>query len=275
MLTEQQLSDYHDQGYIIASGLFSPEEVAEYNDHFEAMRLRDVIEPNPELQAMAQQPDVDPLLIYPRFMQPHRHDARSLDWMISKRINQCLTSILGSEPYAVQTMYYFKPAGARGQALHQDQYFVQVQPGTCIAAWMALDVIDEDNGCLFVVPGSHTWPELCTVESDPSLSFSDVQVELPPGETAVPVRMQPGDVLFFNGQLVHGSYPNTSTGRFRRTLIGHYVVAEAEKVSKYYHPALRMDGSPVDIELSERGGTCGRWVNVDGELVVEMQAQQA
>ena len=40
--------------------------------------------------------------------------------------------LLGREPYAAQTMFYFKPPGARGQALHQDQTPLRVQPGTCL-----------------------------------------------------------------------------------------------------------------------------------------------
>ena len=55
--------------------------------------------------------------------------------------------------------------------------------------------------------------------------------------------MDEGDVLFFNGQVVHGSFPNISKDRFRRALIGHYIVGNAEKVAQYYHPVLRMDGT--------------------------------
>jgi ectoine hydroxylase-related dioxygenase (phytanoyl-CoA dioxygenase family) len=33
--------------------------------------------------------------------------------------------------------------------------------------------------------------------------------------------MEPGDVLFFNGQVIHGSLPNRSSTRFRRALIAH------------------------------------------------------
>ena len=49
--------------------------------------------------------------------------------MIDARLNKWMTSILGREPYAVQTMFYFKPPGARGQALHQDQFYLRVDPG--------------------------------------------------------------------------------------------------------------------------------------------------
>ncbi|MEJ7654789.1 MAG: phytanoyl-CoA dioxygenase family protein [Chloroflexia bacterium] len=44
----------------------------------------------------------------------------------------------------------YSPAGARGQALHQDNFFLKVEPGTCIAAWAALDPADRENGGLEV-----------------------------------------------------------------------------------------------------------------------------
>ena len=47
-------------------------------------------------------------------------------------------------------------------------------------------------------------------------------------------------------------------------------MGSAEKVSKYYHPVLRMDGSVVKLGNSERGGPCGVWVEEDGQPVVEM-----
>jgi hypothetical protein len=86
----------------------------------------------------------------------------------------------------------------------------------------------------------------------------------------MPVVMEPGDVLFFNGQLIHGSYPNTSKDRFRRALIGHYIVGDAEKVAHYYHPVLRMDGSVVELDVSEGGGPCGVWAEKNGRPAVEL-----
>ena len=37
------------------------------------------------------------------------------------------------------------------------------------------------------------------------------------------VCMEPGDVLFFDGLLIHGSYPNYSETRLRRVFISHYL----------------------------------------------------
>jgi hypothetical protein len=125
------------------------------------------------------------------------------------------------------------------------------------------------------VPGTQNAPLLCTVKADTTQSFTDVTVPLGDGMKPEPVQMKAGDVLFFNGQLVHGSFPNTSQDRFRRSLIGHYIVGDAQKVAEFYHPALRMDGSVVTLEASERGGACGVWVNKDGTPVVEMQTVDA
>jgi phytanoyl-CoA hydroxylase len=124
------------------------------------------------------------------------------------------------------------------------------------------------------VPRTHDLPLLCTVKADTSQSFTDVTVPIPAGYQPEPVVMKAGDVLFFNGQLVHGSFPNTTPDRFRRSLIGHYIVGEAEKVAQFYHPALRMDGTPVELGISERGGPCGVWVEENGEPVIAMQNAQ-
>ena len=86
--------------------------------------------------------------------------------------------------------------------------------------------------------------------------------------------MKAGDVLFFNGALVHGSFPNTSTDRFRRALIGHYIEGAAEQVAQFYHPALRMDGRPLDLVVSQGGGACGVWAERDGQPVVELVGQE-
>lgn len=277
MLTQQQVDHYNQNGFLVVSGLYTQAEVEHFRAHFESMRARESIGPSQSLSD-TEFGENDPLLTYPRIMQPHRRDEDSFKWLTDARLNKCMTTLLGTEPFAVQTMFYFKPPGARGQALHQDQFYLRVQPGTCLAAWMAVDDCDEENGCLRVVKGSHDWPILCTVDADLGESFTDVTVPIPDDAEVMPIHMKAGDVLFFNGQLVHGSLPNTTvpntpTARFRRALIGHYIVGEAEKVYKWYHPALRMDGTEVSLGKSEIGGTCGTWVDADGEEKMELQIE--
>jgi phytanoyl-CoA hydroxylase len=281
MLSQADIQQYQNDGYLIVRGLFSPDEVAAYRRHF--MDLREsgsyagdfagvprILGNSSKTGDVLKDDEPDPLKDYPRMIHMHRWDETSLRWLLDRRIGDALTALLGVEPFAVQTMLYFKPPGARGQALHQDQYYLKVQPGTCMGAWMALDDCDEANGCMQMVPGSQNWDVLCTVPADTTKSFTDVTVPIPDGVQPVPQIMKAGDVLFFNGQVVHGSYPNTTTNRFRRSLIGHYIVGEARKVAEFYHPVLRLDGSEVQLDISEGGGSCGIWVEKDGEPVIEM-----
>jgi phytanoyl-CoA hydroxylase len=277
VLTAQQIKQYRHDGYFIANGMFSGEEVGHYRAHY--MTLRETsqyagdfagvaIQKAGQASIDAEMPD--PLQKYPRMIHMHRWDDLSLRWFLDGRIRDHLTGLLGAEPFAVQTMLYFKPPGARGQAFHQDQFYLRVQPGTCMAAWLALDDCDEANGCLQVIPGSHTWDILCTVPADTTQSFTDITVPLPKGVIPTPIVMKAGDVFFFNGSLVHGSFPNTTTDRFRRALIGHYIVGEAQKVAEFYHPVLRMDGRVVELDFSEQGSSCGIWVDYEGNPVIEM-----
>lgn len=274
MIPMQEKTHFNEHGYVVARQLFSPSEVAQLRAHYTSLREAGT---HPGDDAGIDIGSNDPLKRYPRMLQMHHWDQTSFNFLTDPRINTWLTALLEVEPFAVQTMIYFKPAGARGQALHQDNYYLRVQPGTCMAAWLALDPCDEANGCMRVVPGSHTWPILCSVKADTSQSFTDVTVPLPQDTTITPVLMEAGDVLFFNGQIVHGSFPNTTQNRFRRSLIGHYIHADAQKVGQWYHPVLRMDGSEVDMEVSDKGTRCGVWVEngsentiaVDGYEVIE------
>ena len=284
MLTASKIEQYQRDGFVIVRALFSSEEVSQLRTHYMKLRegqehpgdfvgvpIQRIIGNSAKTGDLLFEDKPDPLRQYPRMIHMHRWDEVSLQWLLDKRLNEHLTSLLGREPYAVQTMLYFKPPGARGQALHQDQYYLKVQPGTSIAAWMALDDCDEANGCMQMVAGSANWDVLCSIPADTTQSFTDVTVPLPEGVKPTPALMKAGDVMFFNGQVVHGSYQNTTTNRFRRSLIGHYIVGEAQKVAQFYHPVLRMDGSLVELGLSEGGGSCGVWVENDGRPVIEMR----
>jgi len=258
-------------GYVLDRAVFDQDEVARLREHFMQLRRRGSYA---EDLVGVDNTAHDPLRRYPRMAHMHRWDETTLDWLIDVRLRTRLTELLGAEPFAVQSMLYFKPPGSRGQALHQDNFYLRAEPGTCIAAWMALDRADVDNGCMSLVPGSHRWPLLCTEKADTKVSFTDVTVPVPVGTPTYTAVMEPGDVLFFLGSLVHGSGPNTSD-RFRRALIGHYIQGEAERVASYYHPALRMDGSVVELDQSEGGGRCGEWIDRDGEPAIAMTGTES
>lgn len=247
---------FEEDGFTVARGLFAPAEIDALCSEFAALHSAGPVPGHFEPRATGTAGSADPLHVFPRVMNPHRINGTARRFLLEPRLRAVLELLLGEEVLAAQSMFYFKPPGARGQALHQDNFYLRVEPGTCVAAWIACDVIDRGNGGLEVVPGTHGMDVFCPEEADEGVSFAREYVPPPPGLSAVPVDMEPGDVLFFNGSLVHGSGPNHSGDRFRRSFIGHYVGRSAERIGRYY-PTLSMGGEPVPLLESEGAGPCG------------------
>ncbi|MDQ1034389.1 phytanoyl-CoA hydroxylase [Streptomyces sp. V3I8] len=247
---------FAEDGFVVVRGLFAAAEIDALCDEFTALHAAGPVPGHFEPRATGAAGPVDPLHVRPRVMQPHRINALARRFLLDPRLRGVLEILLGEEVLAAQSMFYFKPPGARGQALHQDNFYLRTEPGTCVAAWVACDVIDRGNGGLEVVPGTHRMDVFCPEEADEGLSFAREYVPPPPGLAAVPVGMEPGDVLFFNGSLVHGSPPNRSADRFRRSFIGHYVGRSTRRIGRHY-PTLTMGGDPVPLPQSAGAGPCG------------------
>ena len=263
LLSPEQVASFHRDGFVVVRQLLSPEEVATIRDTFMMMNANG---PVPGLSEMKHggpgaYSEGDPLRFYPRMMHPHRHPDKPVGplafrYLIDARVKSVLSELMGEDPVAVQTMFYFKPPGARGQDFHQDNFYLRVKPGTCMAAWMAIDDCDEENGGMACVRNTANYDTQCPTAADPTKFFTTEHVEPPAGMAPETVVMKAGDVLFFNGQTIHGSTPNTSKTRFRRSLICHYVPRSTKEMSHWYE-AFDFDGSRIPITKNEDGGPCG------------------
>lgn len=270
MISSDARQQFHDKGFLVVESVFTGDQVAAFRDHLFDVRRRGTF---PGDHVASDERDDDPLKIYPRMLHPHRWDRLTREWLLDDRLRVILTELMGREPFAAQTMVYFKPPGGRGTALHQDNYYLRVHPGTCIAAWIALENADEENGCMILVPGSQAFPLLCVVEADMDKSSTPTTVPLPDDLAPKPIPMSAGDALFFAGQLIHGSLPNTSGDRFRPALACHYVAAEAEQVSQIDRPVLRFDGSEVELDPAPTGGECGVWVHEEDQRRIQLSGE--
>jgi len=127
----------------------------------------------------------------------------------------------------MQSMLFAKPPGLPGQAWHQDERYIPTRDRSLVGAWIALDDADEENGCLRVLPQSHRPGKLYPLGAHGNPD------EFDPGEEAhgfdasaeILVPAKAGDVIFFNGYLLHRSKRNASPDRPRRALVNHYCSA--------------------------------------------------
>ena len=70
---------------------------------------------------------------------------------------KALADALNGEPSSAKAPEWFnKPAGTESPTPpHQDNYYFCLRPANVLTMWMALDPVDEENGCLRYIPGSH------------------------------------------------------------------------------------------------------------------------
>jgi len=132
-VTDEQIRMFHEQGYLVVRQMIGPDEVQALIDAFMAMHAGGPI-PGCFMPKTPEEANGDILALYPRMMMPHRVNELALRYLLDERLRVILEGLFGEEPLAAQSMFYFKPPGARGQALHQDNFFLKVEPGTCIAA---------------------------------------------------------------------------------------------------------------------------------------------
>jgi len=259
-ISEDQVKQFHRDGYCVVEGLFAPEEIGEIEAFFEDFKVRGH-QGRPVFDGGGTIEEMDATKRQFRAMHPHRYVKRAQDWMCHPEVAAVLEVLLGKPALGVQTMYYFKPPGAKGQGMHQDNFYLVAAPATCIAAWTAIDAAEIENGCLYVAPGSHRHEIFCPDKSrsDAWFEYGDSHINPFPRELKpVPVIVPKGATMFFSGNLVHGSGPNRTRDRSRRTFIAHYIDNASEQVGKFYHPVVAMDGSVVSrVKLYDGGGPCG------------------
>src|ERR1051325_759752 len=161
---------------------------------------------------------------------PHKFSQVILRSMTQPTMVEVLKRIIGPNVKAMQSMLFIKAAGKPGQAWHQDEYYIPTRDRSLVGGWIAMDRATTENGCLWVIPGSHRqgvlWPQHW--HGDRRFDCAGESIHFPySDEDAVPVEANAGALVFFNGYLLHRSLPNRAQSGFRRSLVHHYMSAES------------------------------------------------
>lgn len=133
-----------------------------------------------------------------------------------------LAGLVGPAVDVVVSRFVLTHPGAYGPPWHQDSADLPSVPGRQVGVCLAVTEATLDSGCMWVVPGSHTEPVLDHLpDRRPDSPADYVGVVEPDLQAAVPVPMGAGDVLVFDGHLLHRSTDNHSQF-LRAAVVSHY-----------------------------------------------------
>jgi ectoine hydroxylase-related dioxygenase (phytanoyl-CoA dioxygenase family) len=238
---------FHEQGFLVVRGLVPPEDVEEMQHHTEDIVAGRVgIVGTTTLLPGQTASEVERRLL--RIHMLHRELEIHERFLLHPRILDVIQALIGPDVMAMQSMLFLKPPGGVGQGYHQDSYYIPTYPDTLCGAWLAIDRADKENGCLRMTVGSQhepVYPDVNKIgQNHADGSIEDLTViynashndkhqnGLTPiadkyAGREVAAILDPGDVAFFGGHVIHRSLSNKSADRFRRAFVGHYANARS------------------------------------------------
>jgi ectoine hydroxylase-related dioxygenase (phytanoyl-CoA dioxygenase family) len=232
VLGPEQVQSFVSDGFLVVPGLVSPDELEELKG--ETVKIARGAFPCASIQPLPRDTsDAQALRSFLCIHQPHYISPVMLGYARHPKVCAVLSQITAAHlPWwdgsvkCMQTMVFVKPPGFQGQAWHQDEIYIPTRDRSLVGAWIAIDDASVENGCLWVIPGSHRSGYLYPQRPHHRADEWDVSSESFGFDDAakVPVQVKAGSVVFFNGYLLHCSFKNRSN-IYRRALVSHYMNA--------------------------------------------------
>lgn len=147
-----------------------------------------------------------------RLLQAHGRDAAFTDWIVQPSLLARLQQLLGEDvvmPLAHHNCVMTKqPRFSSDTGWHQDVRYWSFSRPELISVWLALGVESKQNGCLRLIPGTHTMTfERERLDDDLFLNPDDPRNQ-PLIEQQIFAELQPGDALFFHARTFHAATRN-------------------------------------------------------------------
>ena len=151
-----------------------------------------------------------------------RHMDERFIWDLSTddRVLDVMQAVIGEDVMLLATHFFCKYPEKDPKsfvAWHQDITYWGLEPPEAHTAWIAIDDSDVENGCMRVIPGSHTEgiaPHAKSAEAGNLLSINqEIPDEHIDDSKAVDLVLKAGQMSVHDGQLFHASMPNGSDRR--------------------------------------------------------------
>jgi phytanoyl-CoA hydroxylase len=222
---------YETNGYLVLENACTPAEIEELKQETTLICRGDRGELPDHPKADPAEPDASVLKRFLCIHFPHKCSDVMVRAIHNRPTVQALTTVIGPNVKCMQSMLFIKASGKPGQAWHQDEDYIPTRDRSLTGAWIAIDRATQDNGCLWVIPGSHRdgiiWEQQW--HGDRRFDCGEQTVNFPyRDDEAIPVEVEAGSVVIFNGYLLHRSLPNRAPeGTFRRSLVNHFMSCES------------------------------------------------
>ena len=240
MLTAQQLDAWNRDGFFVVRGFADPSiGQAMERETIAAIRANPP-SANPGRafyrtgESLFIQPEAQPDFaanapedLISKVFNPHLSGAARA-FALSKPVADLVAGLLGDDIDVFQSQFIFKNPGAWGQPWHQDSYYFPFDRQPQVGVWLAISEATLENGCLSVLPGSHTGdihphgPDLRDGANQGYREVTGLDID-----AATPMLMAPGDLLVFHSYLLHRSQDNRAASR-RSAMVYHYGRAGTE-----------------------------------------------
>lgn len=214
--TTEQIAQFSRDGYQIVRGLVPAGACAQMR----ASAERDLAAAVPpvEYEADTQYPGAPPSLEAPggrtvrRLLQAYARDGGFHEWATAAPIVARLKQLLGPQIALSQAHHNCvmtkDPAYSSLTSWHRDIRYWSFERPELVSVWLALGEERRDNGCLLLLPGSHTMDFDATRLDAAQFLRTDVAENAALLQTQVCAELNPGDVLFFHCRLFHAAGSN-------------------------------------------------------------------
>ncbi len=216
MLSGQQMDHYRERGFVAPVDIFSEDEIDAIRAEIDTAMARwsDKLEGQGRNNAHYILPVLDRIA----------HEPRILD---------VVEQLIGPDVLVGGTTIFLKPPESAGFiSWHQDARYIGLEPHNWVTAWLAIDDVNEENGCMRMLPGSHHAPlaeHVDTFDENNLLSRGQTVPDVDQAAT-IPVILKAGQLSLHHPRIVHGSAPNLSNRRRMGLAIQSYIGGDVEQM---------------------------------------------
>jgi hypothetical protein len=173
-------------------------------------------------------------------LQNIHHQAQIVrDYYFNGPLVDVAEQLIGPNIKSVTSQLTFKMRGnTKPFPWHQDNGYGELDPYNAVSTLTALDDANEDNGCLWLIPGSHLQGQFDLKRTNDDIAQGNI-IDLDIDDNrSVAMPVKAGDCLLFNCWMLHKSDGNFAADRDRRILYMRYADADAVEVYNDNQPRL-------------------------------------